>query len=195
MSIEIEQQGQMALCTPPLISQPGRPTHWSKEIQSVIAEALAPSVLQWVEGNGGEPDLPSITGDLEFALARSFGLDGFEIASELKSSKKWRPDAELVEILDDARWKQMEAHDRAVTEWVNLYSIKPGFSVGDTVSFESNHDAKGRRIENTWFTGIIYKIEETKAQYVIRCAALGHVPEGQSGPNGVVLAYEKVKAV
>ncbi len=185
---------QTLLCEIPVVYKDNnatplpRPKRYDKDILRAAAAKLAPRVQEWARES--DEMLLSITDDVYKALD-CFQLDGYELAQQMER-EGYEANAELVEILDDARWAASECHDAAVKEWVKLYNIKPPLGVGARVSFESYDPASKRR---GTFEGSIYHIDEPQAQYYVRCAEMGHVPSSQMGAHGIILAYEDVREV
>lgn len=159
-----------------------RPNEHDDAVCQIAAEKIWPRVKQWL-GDDARDDEAEIK-----ALARAVRGegDGYKIARGLERDG-WDPNAELVDILDNAGAAKYRACDELTKKWVAENEIKPAFAVGAQVKFKEN------RFSKTSQTGEVTKIEEDRAMYWIFCAELGHVREG-CGTHATILPYEHVEA-
>lgn len=152
-----------------------RPEFHSASVIKRTAERLLPKFQEWLDGETSGSNLADLTRALE-----SGDLDGYDIAESLKR-KGYSPNAELVEILDDALYQKGESHREEVEEWVRANDLKLDLAIGAKV--EIVH--RGQK-----HVGEIGGLHEKTAEYVVTIRALGHAPR-----CGLILGFEKVKAL
>jgi hypothetical protein len=111
-----------------------RPTRNDPQILAAAAKRLAPKVKQWL-GHDDDTPIGDIEADLIMALR--YNDDGYEIAKELDGT--YSPDAQLVEILDDASWDRSRALEIACTAWVEENKLQP-IPVGTRVTWPRKKD-------------------------------------------------------
>jgi len=70
-----------------------------------------------------------------------------------------------------------------VNRWVLQNGISPKYSVGQRVSIKK---------ENKKHEGVIVKVDESVAKYLVRCEDLGHVAKG-IGTHGVLIPFEETE--
>lgn len=167
---------------------PTRPSSHNEEIDMLVAIELLPKVVQWLRSEG-ETDIDEEELKKELADASFHAEDGYRFAKELEASCMWEVDSELVRILDNASFARHKAHKSLVKRWVDQYSVRPKFSVGQRVTFKPHH-----RHGEEPVTGEVTKVIEDEATYLVFCEALGHVNKG-NGTYGVYVPYESAEAV
>jgi hypothetical protein len=109
-----------------------RPQRYSKEVNTKVAELLWPKVLTWLEGE--DADIQDVVD------AVNFNRDGYAIARELDHAG-WDPDADLVDILDQAEHFRYEVIKKLSTLWVKENNLQ-GPVIGVRVSWANG--PKGR---------------------------------------------------
>lgn len=154
---------------------PKRPAFNSASVTKRTAERLLPKFQEWLDGDTSGSNLADLTRALE-----SGDLDGYDLAEKLKR-KGYSPDAELVEILNEAMYQKSEAHREEVEDWVRAHDLKLDLAVGTKV--EISH--KGQK-----HFGEIGGLYEKTAQYIVTVKELGHAKN-----CGLILGFEEVKAV
>ena len=109
--------------------------------------------------------------------------DGYAIARALET-RGWVVDAEMVAALDGGCLA--DALDELTEQWVKTSGIRPRLALGAAATVKLT----GRL--NGVFEGTIGRIHERDGTYTVRIPALGHVPAGQLGTQGLVLPWENV---
>lgn len=97
-----------------------RPKGTSLEIRKEVAKRLAPDVHRWIQG---DTDIADIEADLTNILELG-AMDGYELAKEIED-KGYCPDANLVEILDNARSYQYDILKKAQVARVSENNLTP----------------------------------------------------------------------
>lgn len=161
---------QLFLTKPPTAENPGRPRRYAREFVRAAAEALAPDVAEWAD----DSDHQKIALDLFEAMTSIIGFDGFDIAKRL-ADNGWEPDAELVEILEQAESEIDSAYRKGVSQWIKLYNITPLFKIGDVVAF-NGRDASRSAADGEIVTGTICKVDAEQGSYTVNIPAFGHQP-------------------
>lgn len=144
-----------------------------------IAVELSRAVLEY--GSGQNLSKESLIESLERAM-KSAGTSGFQIAKELEQNDGFKPDSELVEILESSWFIRQTILSEQVTKWVTENNIQPSKLIEDEVFLE----IRGEKCSGT-ITGIDYE----KGQYTVCVAEHGHVREGQE-PHGYLINYEDI---
>jgi hypothetical protein len=160
---------------------PKRPDRFSDSVAKRAAESLCKEVRQWLGDDAGSNE--EIVADLVHAM-RYVCDDGYEISRRLEG-RGYSPDSELVDILDSAGHHKYLAHKEDVKEWVLANDLKLDLPLGTRVSVEMGGKTHIGEIRDRY---------EDTVQYSVFIAELGHVREG-AGTHGVILGFEKVKAV
>lgn len=127
-----------------------RPKSNSAEVITAAAERLLPSVLRWL--NDASCNRDEVCGDL--CAAMRWHGDGYEIAKQL-DDRGWSPDAELVEILNEAGPAKWDAHAALVKEWVAREGVK--------LTIATHADVKTSR-----GNGKIVALRTETAEYVVQ---------------------------
>lgn len=152
-----------------------RPKLNDDAVIALVAEELAIKIADWMSNYD---DIEEIENDLKRAL--KYHSDGYELARELDD---YNPDAELVDILDNALDMKLSAHDQVCRRWVSDNGLV-GPNIGASVSFTFD----GKRIEGEVVNNYDY------GQSSVFCESLGHVREGL-GTHGVVINWEDLTEV
>jgi hypothetical protein len=112
-----------------------RPTRRDAAVVAEAARWLASKVHGWLkEGGDNVSTYEEVLSDLVDALKWG-DTDGYELAKSLERNRSYDPDANLVEILDEASSVFSRAHTEAQKAWVISSGAKPQFKPGDTVKF------------------------------------------------------------
>lgn len=143
-----------------------RPRRRDERVIALVAAKLAERVAEeWQFGQVSEAILRTALG--------SSDLDGYALARELERDLV-HPDADLVEILDEADGLMLEAHKSLVAEWVKTHGVTSPFAQGD-------------RVICKFGPGEVTRIHEETAQIVVVPDAEKHLfVEG----GGYLLAFE-----
>ena len=158
---------------------PPRPARNAPEVIAIAAEKLLPDVMQWL-GNGDE-DLLEVLATIKLAIR--YEIDGYAIAKSMEDNSFIEPDAELVEILDQASCHLRNALSEVCTEWVNQNRLT-GPAIGAKVT-SSWHPEAG--------TGEIIRNDKDGRSLVL-FEALGHVKEGL-GCHGSLINWEYLTTI
>ena len=149
---------------------PPRPSRRDPEIIAAAATKLAPQVIEWMTGT--DSDLPQLIEDLKKAMR--WDSDGYQLARRMDD---YEPDAQLVEILDEAGHLVRAEHEKACIAWVEANGLK-GPEIGARVKYHRQGEELGTVTRN-WPEG----------RSTVAFASLGHVTEGM-GSHGFILEWE-----
>jgi hypothetical protein len=159
---------------------PPRPKRFSENVLEETVDLMMPSVMKWF---GSSEDEEEIRDNIKQVL--EFEDDSYQIAKELEDNLYWSVDRELINVLDEVKWRRDEAHKGVVYAWVVQNCVTPKLTLEQKVQFRH----KGRILE-----GIVTKIYESEAKYLVFSEELGHIRSGV-GVHGIVLPYEEVDEV
>lgn len=155
---------------------PNRPKDIGGSVIRRTAELLLSDIQKWAN-NKSDSILANIIEALGFG-----GLDGYELARNLER-RGWFPDAELVEILDNAISRQHQAHREEVEAWVRAHDLR----------IDLRHGAKVEiTVRGSVHIGEIVDLHPKTMQYTVFVGALGHVRSG-TGTHGLILGFEEVR--
>jgi hypothetical protein len=163
-----------------------RPSEHDPKVVAIHMAAIRERVGEYVARNdavGDGEDMDTVMADVERAM--DLESDGYRIAAQLEGHG-WTVDARLVEFMHGLVRDRYEAHRQVVRDWVIAEGIKPVFSVGDWVVFESPR--RFGKVE-----GEIIKIFGDQAKYLVFIPSEGHVREGL-GTLGTHVPFEDVRA-
>lgn len=175
---------------------PPRPKYWTKAHIQAAAEALLPRVIEWLGKDYRESEEAHLLKELADAIDSTFGdADGYKVAKHLEDDQHWDGiDRDLVETLDDASYQVRAAYEASVQAWVRAYDIKPSLGLGSRIKLPAIWFGREPKLEALGTVNCeVVDIETDQARYLLNAPALGHVPSGQLGCQGVYLAYEKVE--
>lgn len=169
---------------------PPRPLHNSPIIRSSVVSALLDDTLYWAKEEAGqdltEQQTAQIISQLAWALAMA-GVDGYDLAKYLDGNHNWKPDAQLVKILDGAAFQRDLAYDDLVRAWVAENQIKPELKIGDHVDITLK-DPRGT------YCGIIVALKTDIAQYAVSVPDLGQTFDQAIGGQYYSVDYEVLEA-
>jgi hypothetical protein len=127
---------------------PERPKRHSKEVMKRAVELLGEKVKQWLAQYNEKLDEDGLA-----SLLKCWDLDGYRFARRLDEDM-WEPDAQLVEILNDAHFFEAQAHREAIKQWVDDWDVQPQIEEGQRVmlngkaiGLEGNYSAHIRRVD------------------------------------------------
>lgn len=161
-----------------------RPELQCNAVVAHVAEKLAKEVKAWAQEDDA---IETYVSHLEDTLKNTHSFDGYDLAQELESAYGYSPDANLVDILDNADMYAHNKHRELVALWVKRNDIKPRYKVGDKVlcssrSFTGTVEAEGE----------IMGFNTEIATYTVMCEKLGHVREG-CGIHGFNYPFEDLE--
>ena len=160
-----------------------------------VAKKLLPKVMEWLEQSGDSFDEADIEADL-IKVLDSHDLDGYSLAKELDD---WSPNAELVEVLDDASHLISKAEKNLVRQRLIDENIMPKLAKGQTIKLPVRFAKESKRDKSqTFFAGVITEID-TAGQYLVNSTEAGHIdpdnnPEGRCGTTGVYVYWNVLEA-
>jgi hypothetical protein len=159
---------------------PKRPSRLNESIRAAAAKKLAPDVLRWAKAGGDHLlTLEDVEADLTKVVG--YATNGYEIAKDLENDHYYAPDAELVEILDNAFIYISQAHNEACLKWLEENPI-PAPEIGSKVTLRDNPQAGvGTILSNS-----------PEGKSTVRFPALGHVETG-AGTHGSILFWEELR--
>lgn len=151
-----------------------KPRRNDKAVLDATAKVLAPQVAVWLADGTSGTSARLISGITKAIRNES---DGYAIAKALAC---YNPDAELVEILNDARYIKGDELRKALALWVAENNLM-GPAVGATVQ-DMRHPEDG--------IGVVLT-NEIYGESVVFFADLGHVQAGL-GTHGSYVAWERL---
>lgn len=165
-----------------------RPTANDDAVRRVAAKRTLDMLIKEGWFSGDEPqdddDRKVLETDLVMCL-RTWG-NGYEVAKNLED-RGWDPDAQLVDLLDANPLD--DALREAVQAWVLEQGITPKLKVGDVARIKVNWPPRNAPPSpDGFYEGVIERVEEKTAEYIVRVAEHGHGPGG-----GYVLPFERVE--
>lgn len=125
-----------------------RPRFSRKDLNRAIAEELYPEITAWLKDDNDDKEW-SIT---QLVGALSYADDGYEVAKRLED-EGWAPDAELVDILSNARDLRYTIAQKKEEEWVSSNGFKPLYAENEIVKIDS---PKSRRHGDIGVISIVY---------------------------------------
>lgn len=169
---------------------PSRPLRLSPAIRDAVVAELLPDIMRWRSRSTDEEILEiersNVAATLNVVLS-GVTLDGYQIAKKLENEQGWRPDAQLVRILDEAGLQRDLIYNEQVFIWVAENSIKPKLAIGDHVDIPIYGHGKRR--------GIVVALKADIAQYAVSVPDLGQTFDRETG-NGdyYIVDYEFLEA-
>jgi hypothetical protein len=161
---------------------PPRPKRHAPEILEAAAKKLAPDILKWAQdGNDDELTLEQVVNDLKEILY-SPHRNGYQLAKDLEDRFHYDPDAELVEILDNAFYTISISHDEACKKWLEENPVEPPAIGSQVIHTKKPQAGVGTIVSNS-----------PEGRSTVRFPALGHVDKG-SGTYGSILPWEELQA-
>lgn len=166
---------------------PSRPCQTDDAVLDAAAELLTKRVFHlWgKDAPNTEDERQRVTRDLREVLLSG---NGYERAREL-DRMGYFPNAELVELLDDADMDVLRAHDAAVEKWVREHGVTVPVAVGQKVRITVD----GKPVD-----GEVIRVDAKQAMVTVYCPSLGHVRSGESatgGTLGVCVPAERFEAL
>ena len=155
-------------------SPDSRPLRNAPQVIHKAAELLLPDVMEWL--NDDDYQSEHVLEMLKRAIR--YATDGYAIAKAIDQNECLDPDAELVEILDQASSHLRTAYSEVCTAWVKENNL-----IGPTIGAQ----VKCTPIRNEE-TGVIIR-NTTDGRSLVYIEALGHVKEG-TGCHGTYLPWE-----
>ena len=165
------------------IGHPPRPKIYDGDVLEATLDSIMPAVKRWSDKNSSSFDDADDTRE-QLRYAIEFEDDSRRILNYLEDHHCWSVDRDLQEIMDDVADERYAALTNLVNRWVLQNGISPKYSVGQRVSLS---------VKNETHEGVIVRIDESVAKYLVRCEDLGHVVTG-IGTHGVLAPFEDVSA-
>ena len=166
------------------IGYPPRPRIYDDQVLEATMEKVLPKVLKWREKNGTDyTDSDDVKTELKDAI--EFEDDSRKILNYLEDHYYWSVNRDLQEIMDEVAEERYIALTQLTNQWVLQNGVSPKHSVGQRVSFVT---------KNKTHEGVVAKVDESVAKYLVRCKQLGHVETG-IGTHGTLLPFEDVRAI
>ncbi len=162
---------------------PKRPTEGDENVIHAAVDDALPHIQQYLAQHEDFQQHSVLREALIDLLYHCTTEDGYDRAKYLDQNFHWKPDAELVELLDkfpDIR----QAYRGAIASWVKAVKIEPTLPVGARVPV---------RVQSGQYQGTIARIENDHGEYMVRIEALGHVAEGQIGIHGYYFEWESIE--
>jgi hypothetical protein len=181
----------------PPVEKPKRPSREDPEVLKSAAEKLAVKVEKWEdEEDGGQKSTDEAENATEHETlvkalidAMRYGHDdGYELSEKLNTSLYINPDAQLVEILDDASHFKYNAYSVVLKKWVADNNIVCPFKLGDKVIY---YKKEYRFQTGEPLDGEITSIHADTATCTVFVESEGHVKQGV-GSHGYIVAYEDI---
>lgn len=164
----------------PLNNIPLRPQRTDQAVIAIAVASQIKEVLQWVETpKATESEMTEIIAELTKA-ASTHPNDTLLMAEYLKDKHHWDINRSLIDVLDDLDSAIFHGERKAVSDWVKLYAIAPGRSIGEPITFNQN----GKEV-----SGEISAVDEVRATYTVFCPTDGHVRSG-IGVHGYIIPFE-----
>lgn len=117
-----------------------RPTSRDPRVVTEIANTLAPKIIDWLGDDADGITLEDVIKDLQAAMRYTDDDDGYSLAHQLEDTGSYDPDAQLVEILDNAGFARHNAYERVCTTWI-AETNQVGPAIGTQVTWPANSRA------------------------------------------------------
>jgi hypothetical protein len=164
------------------IGHPPRPKIYDNNVLEATLDSIMPAVKRWSDKNSSNFDDADDTRE-QLRDAIEFEDDSRRILNYLEDHYYWSVDRDLQEIMDGVADERYMALTNLVNRWVLQNGISPKYSTGQRVSFKK---------ENKTHEGVVVRVDESVAKYLVRCEDLGHVVRG-IGTHGVLIPFEETE--
>jgi hypothetical protein len=136
-----------------------RPDFKDESLTVEVARTLLPQVVEWAASRGDNHDEDEHTlGNLVACM--DVETDSYDLAKILEEDFSWRPDSQLVRILDRIPYVRHAIYNRQVEEWVEENKVHPSLDVGAEVTVSVSDGERHGRIQ-----AVIHK----EARYQVDC--------------------------